>query len=237
MKGARWSGGRAQLWFLGDLVDRGPDGIGVIELVMSLAEQARAAGGYVDTLLGNHEVLLLGMHRFGGAEVQSGIGLRSFARSWGQNGGQASDQDALTADHVAWLIDRPVLALIQGHLLMHSDTTEYLDWGSAVEEVNATVRRTLHSDDIAGWWDVWRRMTYRHAFRGPAGEQEVDRVLGALGGQRLVHGHSLIAEQLGIMPAEIDRPHCYAGGKALGVDGGLFIGGPCLVVPLPSNTP
>jgi hypothetical protein len=190
----RWSGGRAQLWFLGDLVDRGPDGIGVIELVMSLAEQARAAGGYVDTLLGNHEVLLLGKHRFGGTEVPSGIGFRSFARSWDQNGGQASDQRALTADHVAWLIDRPALALVRDHLLMHSDTTEYLGWGSAIEEVNATVRQTLHSGDLVEWWDVWRRMTARHAFRGSAGELVVDRVLRTFGGRRLVHGHSLIAE-------------------------------------------
>jgi Calcineurin-like phosphoesterase len=229
---ARWSGGRTQLWFIGDLVDRGPDGIGVIELVMSLADQARAAGGYVDTLLGNHEVLLLGMHRFGGAEVPSGIGLRSFARSWGQNGGRASDQEALTADHIAWLIDRPALALIRDHLLMHADTTEYLRWGSAVEQVNTAVREILHSDDLVEWWEVWRRMTSRHSFRGPVGELVVDRVLGTFGGRRLVHGHSVIAEQLGIMPSQVDRPYRYAGGKALAVDGGVFVGGPCLVVPL-----
>jgi len=48
-----------------------------------------------------------------------------------------------------------------------------------------------------------------------------------------VHGHSVIADQLGIHPAQIERPYLYAGGKALGIDGGLFVGGPCLVVKLP----
>jgi len=32
----RWSGGDALLWLVGDLVDRGPDGIGTIDLVRRL---------------------------------------------------------------------------------------------------------------------------------------------------------------------------------------------------------
>ena len=40
-----WSGGRASLWLLRDYVDRGPDGVGVIELIMRLQEQAADAGG------------------------------------------------------------------------------------------------------------------------------------------------------------------------------------------------
>jgi hypothetical protein len=76
-------------------------------------------------------------------------------------------------------------------------------------------------------------MTTRYAFRGPSGEENAQRLLDALGGERIVHGHSVIADQLGIHPAQIERPYLYAGGKALGIDGGLFVGGPCLVVKLP----
>jgi Calcineurin-like phosphoesterase len=228
-----WAGGEANLWFLGDFVDRGPDGIGVIDLVMRLGEQATAAGGRVDTLLGNHEILLLGMHRFGETEVPSEFGPRSFARSWELNGGQQSDQDSLTPEHVDWLISRPVLALTDDHLLMHSDTDEYLRWGSTVAEINAAVWEVLGSDDLADWWEVWRRMTTRHAFRGPHGEELVDKLLAELGGTVIVHGHSVIADQLGILPADVSGPLRYAGDKALGVDAGVFIGGPCLVVRLP----
>lgn len=228
-----WTGGRTHLWFLGDFVDRGPDGIGAIDLVMSLQEQAVAAGGRVESLLGNHEILLLGMHHFGATEVPSDYGPRSFARSWEINGGMPSDQEALTDEHVDWLTDRPLLAHAADHLLMHSDTLEYLDWGLDTDEINATVREVLKGDDLAEWWDVWRRMTTRYAFRGPNGPEVAESLLDRLGGERIVHGHSVIADQLGIHPTQIEAPYLYAGGRVLGIDGGLFVGGPCLVVELP----
>ena len=57
----RWTGGDADLWVLGDLVDRGPDGIGVVRFVRSLQEQAPDR---VRVLMGNHEALMLGYHLF-----------------------------------------------------------------------------------------------------------------------------------------------------------------------------
>lgn len=60
-----WSGGGARLWLLGDYVDRGPDGIGVINDIRRLAVSAAAVGGHVGALLGNHEVQLLAAQRFG----------------------------------------------------------------------------------------------------------------------------------------------------------------------------
>lgn len=231
-----WCGGEAQLWFLGDFVDRGPDGIGVIDLVMRLEEQAAEAGGAARTLLGNHEILLLGVHRFGDAEVPreaDGFGPRSFARSWLINGGQPEDQDELSARHVEWLSTQPLVAHAADHLLLHSDTLEYLGWGENAEQINRTVQEILAGDDIKEWWEVWRRMTTRYAFRGPEGSEVATELLARLGGERIVHGHSVIADQLGIHPEQIDGPFLYGDGKVLGVDGGLFAGGPCLVVPLP----
>uniref|UniRef100_A0A7S0X0G7 Calcineurin-like phosphoesterase domain-containing protein n=1 Tax=Chlamydomonas leiostraca TaxID=1034604 RepID=A0A7S0X0G7_9CHLO len=54
-----WSGGRALLVQTGDLVDRGPNSLGVLDFFESLKAQASAAGGRVVTLLGNHELMLL----------------------------------------------------------------------------------------------------------------------------------------------------------------------------------
>lgn len=228
-----WSGGDAELWFLGDFVDRGPDGVGVIELVMQLSEQAAEAGGRADALMGNHEVLLLGMHRFGDEQVPGSPSSRTFARSWLLNGGLRSDQDRLTDKHLEWLTSRPVLTLVDDHLLMHSDTMAYLEWGSTIEEVNEAVLAIVASDDLVEWWECWRKMTTRYAFRGPDGVAAVDALLATLGGSLVVHGHSVIADQLGVPPEEVDRPLSYAEGKVLAIDAGLYTGGPCLVVELP----
>lgn len=228
-----WAGQDADVWFLGDFVDRGPDGIGVIDLVMRLVEQAEEAGGSVRTLLGNHEILMLGMHNFGDAEVPSDFGLRSFERSWQLNGGRPEDIDGLTDAHIEWLLGCPVIAHAADHLLLHSDTTAYLEWGEDAESINTAVHEVLAGEHLADWWEVWRKMTTRYAFRGPDGPEVAELMLQRLGGSRIVHGHSVIADQLGVAPAEVTEPLLYAGEKVLGVDGGVFIGGPMLVVPLP----
>lgn len=228
-----WSGEDVRLWVLGDFFDRGPDGIGVLKLVRRLVEQADAGTGEVRVLLGNHEILALGMRKFGGTFVpHEGITSRSFERSWALNGGQDRDQELLTDDDVAWLLDQPMLGLDADHLLMHSDTEEYLAWGDSIDEINKAARADLHSDEITVWWEMWRRMTSRYAFRGETGPVVATELLERLGGHRIVHGHSIVADQLGILPAFLTGPLLYCDGLALGIDGGTFDGGPCLVVKL-----
>ncbi len=60
-----WVAGNATLLFMGDFIDRGPDGIPVIDLVMRLQSEAASTGGRVESLLGNHEMLILAAYRFG----------------------------------------------------------------------------------------------------------------------------------------------------------------------------
>jgi len=54
-----WTGGKATLVQVGDLIDRGPKPREVLDLMISLNEQAAKAGGQVVSLLGNHEVMNL----------------------------------------------------------------------------------------------------------------------------------------------------------------------------------
>ena len=54
-----WSGGTAHLVQTGDVVHLGPHSKRVIDLLMKLQEQSRAAGGNVHALIGNHEVMNL----------------------------------------------------------------------------------------------------------------------------------------------------------------------------------
>lgn len=227
-----WSGGEARLWVLGDLLDRGPDGLGVIALVRRLADEAAAVGGAVHPLLGNHEVIALGMRRFGDEEVVHRGMIRSFESIWALNGGLASDQAGIDDELFAWLAGLPAVGLDGEHLMMHSDTTAYLDWGDSVEEVNASVRATLADDDPVAWFDVLVRLGQRHEYAGAAGPLAARRLLRTLGGTRVVHGHSIIGDLFDEPVDSYDEPRLYADGLALDIDGGIYEGGPCLVTRL-----
>src|ERR1035437_9331514 len=61
-----WGGGEAPPAFPDDYFDRGPDGVAVVDLVRRLQDEAAASGGRVYAVIGNHEILALGMSRFGG---------------------------------------------------------------------------------------------------------------------------------------------------------------------------
>ena len=54
-----WTGGHAVLIFIGDLVDKGPDAVGVLTFVRALQPAAAASGGRVVVLMGNHEAEFL----------------------------------------------------------------------------------------------------------------------------------------------------------------------------------
>jgi hypothetical protein len=88
-----WTGGKATLVQLGDLIDRGPKARQVLDLMMSLEEQAPKAGGRVVALLGNHEVMnLIGDLRYVTAENYA-----SFADSDSEKRQKAAYQE-----YVAW---------------------------------------------------------------------------------------------------------------------------------------
>ncbi|MEV0978761.1 metallophosphoesterase [Streptomyces sp. NPDC049915] len=238
----QWCAGTARLWFLGDFTDRGPDGIGVIDLVMRLSAEAAAAGGYCKALMGNHELLLLGAKRFGDTPVNSGAGTATFQAAWLLNGGQKTDMDRLLDHHLQWMARLDAVEEVDGYLLVHSDTTAYLDYGDSIEAVNDTVRETLTRNDADECWDMFRKFTKRFSFRDEGGADAVRSLLDTYGGTRIVHGHSPIPYLLGDVGSEegedsagplVEGPHVYADGLAIAMDGGVTMAGKLLVQELP----
>ncbi|WP_109282324.1 metallophosphoesterase [Streptomyces orinoci] len=238
-----WAAGNARLWFLGDFTDRGPDGVGVIDLVMRLSAEAAAAGGYCKALMGNHELLLIGAKRFADTPVNSGAGTASFQAAWLLNGGQRTDMERLEDHHLQWMSRLDAMAEEDGHLLVHSDTTAYLEYGDSIEAVNDAVTEALQRNDPDEVWELFRKFTKRFAFRDEAGGEAARELLDTYGGSRVVHGHSPIPYLLGEVGGEdedgeegapvVSGPHLYADGLALAMDGGVTMAGKLLVVQLP----
>ena len=90
LRAARFSADRDQLWFVGDLVNRGPDSLGVLRLVRALGDNARV-------VLGNHDLHLLAVARSaGGRRLRKDDTLDEVLA--------APDRDAL----LDWLQTRPL---------------------------------------------------------------------------------------------------------------------------------
>ena len=136
--GEAWSGADAVLWLVGDLVDRGPDGIGAIDLVRRLE---RESAGSVRCLRGTHEAFLLSVYRFGDRDTS--FPGTTFRDVWQMNGGVEADLSGLTPEHVEWVLARPAVAREGEWLLVHADTTAYLRYGDSVDAVNETIAALL----------------------------------------------------------------------------------------------
>jgi hypothetical protein len=217
-----WIGGDARLWLLGDLVDRGPDGIGAIELAMRLERE-----GDVRCLLGNHEALLLGAHRFGSLPAwEDGP---AFHDLWLVNGGQLPDLAGFGDEHAAWTARRPAIGREGSWLVLHSDTDRYLEFGSTVAAVNTAVADSLERATPGEHGVLLDRLSDRLVFDDP---HRLASLLGTLGGQRVVHGHTPIAIVRTCDPSIVTEPLAYADGLALNVDHCLFGGGPGFITRL-----
>lgn len=222
---AQWTGGNAELWFMGDFTDRGPDGIGVIDFVMRMQQDAAAKGGHVGALLGNHDVGILSAHLFRNLRTD---GPRStFYSDWVQNGGLDSDLTRLEPRHVEWIQNLPAMVLVGNRLLVHADALFYLNYGETVEEVNAGMARALQSGAAEAYNQLLAFAGERLVFspKRPDGVARARQFLAQFGGRQIIHGHTPIPTLNGEPIERVTRAFVYADGLAVDVDGGIYKGG------------
>lgn len=227
-----WSGGAAHLWFMGDFFDRGPDSIGALSLAMQLQREAAAAGGSLEALLGNHEVMVLAAARFGASAHGS-----SFVKVWRRNGGCPADLKRLTREQLDWMQERPAMALVGDHLLLHADALFYTHYGDTIEAVNKAIGAALASNDPKAFYQLLEFFSERMAFATPRPREGIERarhLLDLFGGRAIAHGHTPIVYMEPERPLEtIVEPLSYANGLCLNLDGGIYLGGPGFVYELP----
>lgn len=161
----RWSGGRAHLVQLGDVVDRGPDSRKALDLLRRLEDQAKKAGGAVHALLGNHEVMrMAGDQRYvAPGEYEAFRTPRSAdVRDFVLQRVSAEEREALRqATPLGWIEMRAAFApdgtygrwLRRHHAVVRINGVVFLHGGISpalaamgCEEINATVRREISGD-------------------------------------------------------------------------------------------
>jgi hypothetical protein len=159
-----WAAGTTHVVSLGDLLDRGADSRKVMDLLMRLQGEARAAGGRLHVVLGNHEAMnVLGDLRYvapgdyAAYSADEPAGVRDAEKQrWAANGGALADFDtrfppgyfghrALLAPrgtYGAWLLTLPVAIAINDTLFMHGGASSVLN-GLSLQELNLRYRTAL----------------------------------------------------------------------------------------------
>lgn len=224
----QWTGGDSHLWLIGDLVDRGPTGLDCIELVMSLQEQAARVGGKVQTILGNHELMLLCAARFGQESLDSGLTVMD---QWVLWGGIQSDLEGLSEKHIHWLESLPLLDRHGSTLMMHADAMMYVNYGHSIEEVNHSFRQLINEGSLEKWLYALTAFTEHRTFSQLAktGVKRAEQVLKLYGADTLIHGHTPVSFAKNVSPALVTSAWTYAGGLCTNVDPGIYMGGPGFV--------
>jgi hypothetical protein len=173
----RWTGGKATFVQTGDVMDRGAGVRAAFDLLMALEPQAAAAGGRVQVLLGNHEVMnLIADTRDATPEI-----FRSFAdadsESKRERAFQAAervapkgslDKAAWLAEHPIgyveyreafkpngrygrWLRSKPILAEIDDTVFMHGGVNTEFSTGS-LDDISRRARHELAAWDAGVRW-------------------------------------------------------------------------------------
>jgi hypothetical protein len=182
---------------------------------MRLQSEALAAGGRVEVVIGNHDILLLAACKFG----------EPFRDDWLDSGGVVSDLERLTDSHERWLCALPAMRLERDVLMQHADALFYAEYGVTPEEVNTSFRTILQGKDVPAWAQLLDAFSEHRAFLGYEGCEKLDRFLELYGGRRLVHGHTPISKVTQQPPESVTAPYEYCAGRCLNVDPGIYLGG------------
>ena len=223
-----WTFGTGHLVLTGDFVDRGNQQTEVLWLIYSLEEKAKAAGGYVHYVLGNHEIMNMnGDLRYLHPRYQEHAGLlnEKFVTLYGEN-----------AELGRWLRTKNVVEKIGDILFCHagiSGAVNRMDLSTL--KINQLVRPyypdttykydtpqtdTLYSD-LGPFW-------YRGYYHGDkrASSTQVDSTLSKYGVKHIATGHTVIADTISILykgrVLNTDVHHAKGHSEALLLEDGKF---------------
>mgnify|MGYP000272674478 CR=1 FL=1 len=195
-----WIFGNGHLVLTGDFVDRGTQQNEVLWLIYSLEDKAKAAGGYVHYVLGNHEIMnMSGDLRYLHAKYTEHANLlqENFVSLYGEN-----------AELGRWLRTKNVVEKIGDILFCHAGISGPVNsMDISTSKINKLVRpyypdtsykystpeaEILYSD----WGPFWYRGYY---YGTKATSSQVDSTLSIYKVKHIATGHTVVADTISVL--------------------------------------
>jgi len=203
-KSGQWIGGNTILIQTGDITDKGPSSREVVRILSTLQHEARAAGGDVIGVLGNHEVLNLDGH-------WRGVDARDL--------GEFKDKAARIRDLQPsgtmgkWIHQSPMVVLRSETIFVHGGVSAKMAEAGIDKLTSLTARDRLKTQNAAffgGEGPMWYRGYLQNGENQAC--PEIERALTMLGARRMVMGHTTQGD---------GRIKSRCEGKIIGIDTGI----------------
>lgn len=207
-----WIFGKGHLVICGDLFDRGKDVPAVLWLLYKLEQDAMAKGGYVHTILGNHDMMnLSGDLRYVDKKYMKSAEAMGF------------DYMDLYNEHTElgrWLRSKNLVEKVGENICLHGGfSAEINKLGLSIVELNKVSRPYIGFKDLkkividstilkifSSNGLFWNRDYFPKD--QPVDEKAIDETLALHKAKRIIVGHTIIATNVGF----------YHNGKVLGID-------------------
>ncbi|MEX0273327.1 MAG: metallophosphoesterase, partial [Flavobacteriaceae bacterium] len=232
-----WTFGTGHLVVAGDMVDRGNNAWPCLWLLYKLEQDAEKAGGQVHYILGNHDVM--NMHANVKYVKRRYIELAKIVS------GKEDEKEAYryllssTNEIAKWIASKNTVEKIGDALYVHGGiSTEVVDAGLSIEEINAIVRKNIRRDLTNDPGDdevenmvfgrlgpLWYRglvKDYKEHYEKTT-SNELHQILDFFGVKRIVVGHTIVDEQVTsdfegrVIRVDIKHPHEKFTGKSQGL--------------------
>lgn len=207
-----WTFGNGHLVFNGDMFDRGEQVTECLWLIYSLEEKAKAQGGYVHFILGNHEIMnLQGDHRY----VQ-----KKYIDNAGLMGTTLTEMYGRTTELGRWLRTKNVVEKIGDILVCHAGISPELSglnisiprinqlamlyYDKSDKEYKEAGSNMIMSNNAGPFW----YRGYYNRGKDKAVEAQVDSILRQFNVSRIITGHTIVADTISV----------HYGGKVINTD-------------------
>lgn len=199
-----WIYGDGHLVLVGDFFDRGLNVTEVLWLIYKLESEADEAGGKIHFILGNHEVMnLCGEHGYVRNKYQEN------ALLIGEDYAQWYDDHSELG---RWLRTKNAVEKIGDYVFCHGGISPYLAASTlSLSDINDIARKYLGTnyseitDSIAQFVYHTREgiFWFRGASKNKLTRSEVDAILSFAGAKRMVVGHTLVPDVMGLYEGRV----------------------------------